>query len=90
MLYLFKISIDIFLLTAVEGWKLFANSNTTDSRFQCQEHPEITNNKEIVYLRYQFFYLAPWRIGNLKYLEVKIEEWTSMAKWGQAGPNGAK
>ena len=33
---------------------------------------------------------APWRIGTLKYLEVKIEEWPSRAKWGQAGPNRAK
>ena len=28
--------------------------------------------------------------GTLKYLEVKIEEWPSRAKWGQAGPNRAK
>ena len=34
--------------------------------------------------------LTPWRIGTLKYLEVKIEEWPSRAKWGQAGPNRAK
>ena len=33
---------------------------------------------------------TPWRIGTLKYLEVKIEEWPSRAKWGQAGPNRAK
>ena len=34
--------------------------------------------------------LTPWRIGTLKYLEVKIEEWPSRAKWGQAGPNRSK
>ena len=33
---------------------------------------------------------APWRIGTLKYLEVKIEEWPSRAKWGQAGSSRAK
>merc|ERR1711942_222525 len=33
---------------------------------------------------------TPWRIGTLKYLEVKIEEWPSRAKWGQAGPNRSK
>ena len=33
---------------------------------------------------------APWRIGTLKYLEVKIEEWPSRDKWGQSGPNRAK
>ena len=33
---------------------------------------------------------SPWRIGTLKYLEIKIEEWPSRAKWGQSGPNGAK
>ena len=36
---------------------------------------------------------TPWRIGTLKYLEIKIEEWPSRAKWGQSvpsGPNGAK
>ena len=36
---------------------------------------------------------TPWRIGNLKYLEMKIEEWPSRAKWakrGQTGPNGDK
>merc|ERR1712212_859118 len=32
----------------------------------------------------------PWRIGTLKYLEIKIEEWPNRAKWGQSGPNGAK
>ena len=31
-----------------------------------------------------------WRIGTLKYLEIKVEEWPSRAKWGQAGPNRAK
>ena len=31
-----------------------------------------------------------WRIGTLKYLEIKIEEWPSKAKRGQSGPNGAK
>ena len=36
------------------------------------------------------WWLAPWRIGTLKYLEIKIEEWPSRAKWGQSGPNGAK
>ena len=35
-------------------------------------------------------YDSPWRIGTLKYLEVKIEEWPSRAKWGQLGPNDAK
>ena len=30
-----------------------------------------------------------WRIGTLKYLEIKIEEGPSRAKWGQMGPNGA-
>ena len=34
--------------------------------------------------------LSPWRIGTLKFLEIKIEEWPSRAKWGQSGPNGAK
>ena len=34
--------------------------------------------------------LTPWRIRNLKYLEMKIEEWPRRAKWGQAGPNRAK
>ena len=34
--------------------------------------------------------VAPWRISTLKYLEVKIEEWPSRAKWGQAGSNRAK
>ena len=33
---------------------------------------------------------TPWRIGTLKYLEVKIEEWPSRSKLGQAGPSGAK
>ena len=33
---------------------------------------------------------TPWRIGTLKYLEIKIEEWPSRAKLGQSGPNGAK
>ena len=33
---------------------------------------------------------SPWGIGTLKYLEIKIEEWPSRAKWGQAGPDGAK
>ena len=33
---------------------------------------------------------TPWRIGTLKYLEIKIEEWPNRAKWGQSGPNGAK
>merc|ERR1712208_260699 len=33
---------------------------------------------------------SPWRIGTLKYLEIKIEEWLNRAKWGQSGPNGAK
>ena len=33
---------------------------------------------------------APWRIGTLKYLEIKIEEWPSRAKWGQSGPIRAK
>ena len=33
---------------------------------------------------------SPWRIGTLKYLEIKIEEWPNRAKWGQSGPNGAK
>ena len=45
---------------------------------------------------------APWRIGTLKYLEIKIKEWPAGlsgakrgqiepngAKWGQMGPNGA-
>ena len=32
----------------------------------------------------------PWLIGALKYLEIKIEEWQSRAKWGQSVPNGAK
>ena len=32
----------------------------------------------------------PWRIGTLKYLEIKIEEWPSGAKRGQTGANGAK
>ena len=35
-------------------------------------------------------FLTPWRIGTLKYLEIKIEEWPNRAKWGQSGPNGAK
>ena len=30
------------------------------------------------------------RIRNLKYLEIKIEEWPNRAKWDKAGPNGAK
>ena len=30
------------------------------------------------------------RIGTLKYLEIKIEEWQSRANWGQVGSNGAK
>ena len=30
--------------------------------------------------------MAPWQIGTLKYLEIKIEEWPSRAKWGQSGP----
>ena len=34
--------------------------------------------------------ISPWRIGTLKYLEIKIEEWPSRAKLGQAGPNRAK
>ena len=37
--------------------------------------------------------IAPWRIGTLKYFEMKIEKWPSRAKWvqaGQKGPNGAK
>ena len=34
--------------------------------------------------------MAPWRIGTLKYNEIKIEEWPSWAKWDQSGPNGAK
>ena len=34
-------------------------------------------------------YLTPWRIGTLKYLDVKIEEWPSRAKWSQTGSNGA-
>ena len=34
--------------------------------------------------------IIPWRIGTLKYLEIKVEEWPSRAKWGQLGPNGAK
>ena len=33
---------------------------------------------------------APWRIRTLKYLEMKIEEWPSRAKWGQAGSNRTK
>ena len=33
---------------------------------------------------------APWRIGTLKYLEMKIEKWPSRVKWGQAGAYGAK
>ena len=33
---------------------------------------------------------TPWRIRNLKYLEMKIEEWPSRAKWGQAGQNRVK
>ena len=36
---------------------------------------------------------SPWRIGTLKYLEMKIKKWPSRANWGQArpnGPNGAK
>ena len=33
---------------------------------------------------------ALWRIGTLKYLEIKIEKWPSRAKWGQAGQDGAK
>ena len=32
----------------------------------------------------------PWRIRNLKYHEMKIEEWPSRAKWGQVGQNRAK
>ena len=34
--------------------------------------------------------VTPWRIRNLKYLEIEIEEWPSRAKWGQAGPNRTK
>ena len=34
--------------------------------------------------------ISPWQIGTLKYLEIKIEEWPSRAKWGQSGPNRAK
>ena len=30
-----------------------------------------------------------WRIRNLMYLDMKIEEWPSRAKLGQAGPNRA-
>ena len=33
---------------------------------------------------------TPWRIGTLKYLEIKIEEWPSRANWDQSGPNRAK
>ena len=33
---------------------------------------------------------TPWRIRTLKYLERKIEEWPSRAKWGQAGSNRTK
>ena len=33
---------------------------------------------------------APWQIRNLNYLEMKIEEWPSRAKWGQSRPNVAK
>ena len=33
---------------------------------------------------------TPWRIHNLKYLEMKIEEWPNGAKQGQTGTNGAK
>ena len=34
--------------------------------------------------------VSPWRIRTLKYLEMKIEEWPSRAKWGQAGSNRTK
>ena len=34
--------------------------------------------------------MPPWRIGTLKYPEVKIEEWPSRAKWGQLGSNRTK
>ena len=33
--------------------------------------------------------LSPWRIRNLKYLEMKIEEWPSRVKRGQMGSNGS-
>ena len=44
------------------------------------------------YVQYENTYMSisPWRIGTLKYLEIKIEEWPNRAKWGQSGPNGAK
>ena len=38
----------------------------------------------------EFVGTSPWRIRNLKYLEIEIEEWLSRAKWGQAGPNRTK
>ena len=46
----------------------------------------------ILYTKYPLFQylLTPWRIGTLKYLEIKSEEWPNRAKWGQSGPNGAK
>ena len=34
--------------------------------------------------------IPPWRIRNLKYLEIKIEEWPNRAKLCQMVPNGAK
>ena len=40
--------------------------------------------------RWIFLNRPPWRIRNLKYLEIKIEERPSRAKWGQAGPNRTK
>ena len=33
---------------------------------------------------------SPCQIGTLKYLEIKIEEWPSRARGGQAGPNRVK
>jgi len=55
--------------------------------------PEIYMGRPIIHYHFKVTTpgsSAPWRIGTLKYLEVKIEEWPSRAKWGQAGPNRPK
>ena len=48
----------------------------------------VSRRFKVVYGKFRGW--SPWRIGTLKYLEVKIEEWPSRAKWGRSGPNVAK
>ena len=79
------------LLKLVNNTGLISEKNLCYINTELQLLYSIPEIKEFfVSKKYRDSFKPPRRIRTLKYLEMKIEEWPSRAKWGQAGSNRTK